>query len=61
LVDASLKKIKGNIAELTQHERGTKDKIHWQNHKPQGQKKKPENMPHPAKYHDWLTVMDKQS
>jgi hypothetical protein len=57
-VDPSLKKIKGNIAELTRHERRTKEKIHQKNKKPQGWKKKPENASRrPAKYHDWLTPL----
>ena len=56
-VDPSLKKIKGNIPELTRHERHTKDKIHNKNRKPQGRKWKPENSPRSAKYHDWLTPL----
>jgi hypothetical protein len=56
-VDPSLKKIKGNIAELTRHERRTKDKIHQKNRNPKGRKQKPENAPRPAKYHDWLTPL----
>ncbi|KAF8233019.1 hypothetical protein L208DRAFT_1268982 [Tricholoma matsutake] len=51
--DPSLKKIKGNIVELTQPVRDVKGKIHAQNRKPQGQKQK--NKPQAAKYHNWLT------
>lgn len=56
-VDPSLKRIKGHIPELTRHERGTKEKIHQLSRKPQGRKQKPENVPRPAKYHDWLTPL----
>ena len=48
-----LKKIKGNIAELTRPARNLKAKIHGQNRKPQGRKQK--NKPRAAKYHNWLT------
>jgi hypothetical protein len=51
--DPSLKKIKGNIAELTQPARDLKGKVHTQNQKPQGQKQK--NKPCAAKYNNWLT------
>lgn len=51
--DPSLKKIKGNIAELTRPARDLKGKIHAQNRKPQGRKQK--NKPRAAKYHNWLT------
>jgi hypothetical protein len=51
--DPSLKKIKGNIAELTRPARGLKGKIHAENQKPQGRKKK--NKPRAAKYNNWLT------
>jgi hypothetical protein len=51
--DPSLKKIKGNIVELTRPARDVKGKIHAQNRKPQGQKQK--NKPRAAKYHNWLT------
>jgi hypothetical protein len=51
--DPSLKKIKGNIAELTRPARDVKGKIHAQNRKPQGRKQK--NKPRAAKYNNWLT------
>ena len=51
--DPSLKKIKGNIAELTRPARDLKDKIHAQNRKPQGRKQK--HKPRAAKYNNWLT------
>ena len=53
--DPSQKKIKGNIAELTQPARDVKGKIHTQNWKPQGWKQK--NKPQAAKYHNWLTPL----
>jgi len=51
--DPSLKKIKGNIAELTRPARNLKGKIHAQNRKPQAQKQK--HKPRATKYHNWLT------
>lgn len=51
--DPSLKKIKGNIAELTRPAKDLKGKIHAQNRKPQGRKLK--NKPRAAKYTNWLT------
>jgi hypothetical protein len=50
--DPSLKKIKGNIAELTRPARDLKGKVHTQNWKPQGRKQK--NKPCAAKYNNWL-------
>lgn len=52
-MDKSLKKIKGNIPELTRPARDLKGKMRAENRKPQGRKKKHE--PRPAKYHNWLT------
>jgi hypothetical protein len=51
--DPSLKKIKGNIAELTRPARDLKGKIHTQKRKPQGRKQT--HKPRPAKYNNWLT------
>lgn len=48
--DPSLKKIKGNIAELTRPERDLKGKIHAQNRKSQGRKQK--NKSRAAKYNN---------
>jgi len=39
-IDPSLKKIKGNVPELTQPARELKAKYQDQNHKPQGRKQK---------------------
>jgi hypothetical protein len=51
--DPSIKKMKQNIPELTRPARDLKEKIHAQNRKPQGRKRK--HKPRPAKYHNWLT------
>lgn len=51
--DLSIKKIKHNIPELTWPARKLQEKIHTQNRKPQGRKKKHE--PRPTKYANWLT------
>jgi hypothetical protein len=53
VTDNSLKKFKGNIAELTRPGRGIKKKMRAEKRKPQGRKKK--NDSRPAKYHNWLT------
>jgi len=53
LTDPSIKKMKQNILELTRPARNLKEKIHAQNRKPQGRKRK--HKPWPAKYNNWLT------
>ena len=51
--DKSLKKIKGNIPELTHPARELKGKMRAEKRKAQGRKRKYE--PRPAIYHNWLT------
>jgi hypothetical protein len=51
--DASMKMIKGNVAELTRPARAIKEKMKNQKRKPQGKKRK--NQSRPAKNTNWLT------
>ena len=51
--DKSLKKIKGNIPELSRPARELKGKMRAEKRKVQGRKKI--HKPQPAKYHNWLT------
>ena len=53
VTDKSVKKIKGNIPELTRPARELKEKMRAKGRKVQGRKKIHE--PRPAKYHNWLT------
>ncbi|KAF4621853.1 hypothetical protein D9613_012075 [Agrocybe pediades] len=55
--DSMLKRIKGNVAEITRHERHTKEILKQKTKRPQGRKPKPENAARPATYHDWLTPL----
>ncbi|KAF4615755.1 hypothetical protein D9613_012424 [Agrocybe pediades] len=55
--DPLMKRIKGNVAEITRHERQTKEKLRQKNKKSAGRHQKPENAARPAKYHDWLTPL----
>ena len=52
-IDESVKKINGNIAELSRPARATMEKIKDQKRKPQGKKRK--NPSRPAKHTNWLT------
>ena len=53
VTDKSLKKIKGNIPELTRPARELKLKMRAEKRKAQGRKRI--HQPRPAKYHNWLT------